>query len=208
MTSVAPLVGVVIGAYLLGSVLFGVVFARAVSGVDPRSVGSGNPGATNVMRIGGKRLAALVFLFDAGKGAVAVLLARGLSPPGSVLPAVAAVAVVLGHLFPVYYRFRGGKGVATAAGAFVALGYQPVLASFLLFLAVLVAFRFVSLASMAAAVSLAPFCLAWGKPHAVTVAAALTGALVVIRHHANLARLRRGGEPRLGEGVPPGPEAM
>jgi len=191
-------VTMLIGAYLLGSVLFGVVLLQAATGKDPRGAGSGSPGATNVMRIAGKRLGAAALALDAGKGAVAVLLARSLTPEGSALPAAAAVAAVLGHLFPVFYRFRGGKGVATGLGAFLAVSYRPVLASIVVFVVVLAAFRFVSLASMAAATSLAPFCLMCGESNAVSWAAAVTGALIVVRHHANIARLLDGVEPRLG----------
>ena len=187
-----------IGAYLVGSVLFGVVLLRAVAGVDPRGVGSGNPGATNVMRIAGKGMGAAALALDAGKGAVVVLLARAVTPDESALPAAAAVAAVLGHLFPAFYRFRGGKGVATALGAFLALSYQPALASLIVFLAVLAAFRFVSLASMAAATSFAPFCVAWGEPTAVSWAAAATSVLILVRHHSNIARLCQRVEPRLG----------
>jgi glycerol-3-phosphate acyltransferase PlsY len=195
----APVVVIVLmGAYLLGSVLFGVVILRAVAGKDPRAAGSGNPGAANVMRIAGKRLGAAALVLDAGKGALAVLLARSLTPDEIVLPAAAAVGAVLGHLFPVFYRFRGGKGVATGLGAFLAVSYRPVLASIAVFVVVLAAFRFVSVASIAAATSLAPFCLMCGEPNAVSWAAALTGALVVVRHHANIARIRAGVEPRLG----------
>jgi glycerol-3-phosphate acyltransferase PlsY len=193
---------VLVGAYLLGSVLFGVVILRSATGKDPRGSGSGNPGAANVMRIAGKRLGAAALALDAGKGAVAVLLARSLTPEESVLPVAAAVAAILGHAFPVFYRFRGGKGVATGLGAFLAISYRPVLASIVVFVVVLAAFRFVSLASLAAAASLAPFCLMSDESSAVSWAAAVTGALIVVRHHANIARLLDGVEPRLGSRGP------
>jgi glycerol-3-phosphate acyltransferase PlsY len=196
---------VLIGAYLLGSALFGVIILRALTGEDPRGAGSGSPGATNVMRIAGKRLGSAALALDAGKGAVAVLLARSMTPEESVLPAAAAVAAVLGHVFPVFHRFRGGKGVATGLGAFLAVSYRPVLASLVVFLVVLAAFRFVSLASMVAAISLAPFCLICGESSAVSWAAAVTGALIVVRHHDNIARLRDGVEPRLGGSALRGP---
>ncbi len=110
---------VLFGSYLLGSVLFGVIVSRVVRGWDPRESGSGNPGATNVMRVAGKGAGATALLLDVVKGTAAVLLARELSPVGSFLPAAAAAVVVLGHLFPVFFGFRGGKGVATALGAFL-----------------------------------------------------------------------------------------
>lgn len=188
---------VLVVSYLLGSVLFGVIVSRVVKGMDPRSSASGNPGATNVMRVAGKGAGAAALLLDVAKGAAAVLLARALSPAGSTLPAAAAVAVVLGHLFPVFYSFRGGKGVATALGAFLVLTSQPVLVATVLFVAVLGAYRFVSLASMAAAVSVAPLSLVWGEPPVETIAGAIASVLIVARHHGNVSRLRRGVEPRL-----------
>lgn len=189
---------VLIGSYLLGSVLFGVILSRAVKGMDPRESASGNPGATNVMRVAGKRAGAAALVLDAAKGAAAVLLTGAVSPAGSALPAAAAVAVVLGHLFPIFYGFRGGKGVATALGAFLVLAPEPVLIAMALFATVLWAFRFVSLASMTAAASVAPLCLGWGESRAVTIASAIVGAVIVARHHGNVSRLRRGVEPRLG----------
>ncbi len=188
---------VLIVSYLLGSVLFGVIVSRVVKGMDPRDSASGNPGATNVMRVAGKGAGAAALLLDAAKGAAAVLLAHALSPAGSTLPAAAAVVVVLGHLFPVFYSFRGGKGVATALGAFLVLTPQPVLVAMVLFVAVLGAYRFVSLASMTAAVSVAPLSLVWGEPPVETIAGAFACVLIVARHHGNVSRLRRGVEPRL-----------
>lgn len=200
----ADVAATLIGAYLLGSVLFGVILVRATSGVDPRKLGSGNPGATNVTRIAGKGMGAAALMLDAGKGAAAVLLAEMMATDESALPAAAAVAAVLGHVFPLFYRFRGGKGVATALGAFFPLAYSPVLAALCLFLVVLAAFRFVSLASMVATASCAPFCVVWGAPDAVSWAAALTGALVVARHRGNIVRLWQGVEPRLDGSRPAG----
>ena len=188
---------VLIVSYLLGSVLFGVIVSRVVKGMDPRDSASGNPGATNVMRVTGKGAGAAALLLDAAKGAAAVLLARALSPAGSTLPAAAAVVVVSGHLFPVFYSFRGGKGVATALGAFLVLTLQPVLVAMVLFVAVLGAYRFVSLASMTAAVSVAPLSLVWEEPPVETIVGAFVGVLIVARHRGNVSRLRRGGEPRL-----------
>lgn len=190
---------VLLGAYLLGSVLFGVVLVRAVKRVDPREKGSGNPGATNVLRLAGKGVGAAALLLDAGKGAVAVLLAQATTPVGSALPAAAAVAAVLGHVFPVFYRFRGGKGVATALGGFLVLSFPPVVAALAVFLGVLGVFRFVSLASMVAAASFVPVSMAWGEPRTVSGAAVVIGLLIVARHHENIFRLRRGVEPRLGD---------
>jgi glycerol-3-phosphate acyltransferase PlsY len=188
---------VLIGSYLIGSVLFGVIISNAAKGMDPRESASGNPGAANVMRVAGKGAGAAALLLDAAKGTAAVLLARALSPVGSALPAAAAVVVVLGHLFPVFYGFRGGKGVATALGAFLVLTPEPALVAMALFVAVLGAFRFVSLASMTAALSIAPLCLRWGEPRVVTIAGGIVSVLIVARHRGNLSRLCRGVEPRL-----------
>ena len=191
---------VLIGSYLLGSVLFGVIVSRAYTGRDPRESVSGNPGATNVMRVSGKGAGAAALLLDAAKGVAPVLLARAVSPGGEALAAAAGVAVVLGHMFPVFYGFRGGKGVATALGAFTLLTPGPVLVAMALFVVVLVTFRFVSLASMTAAVSVAPLCLLGGDPRSVTLSSAIVGLLIVVGHHGNVSRLWRGVEPRL-----PGP---
>ena len=188
---------VLIGSYLLGSVLFGVIVSRVVRGWDPRESGSGNPGATNVMRLAGKGAGATVLLLDVAKGTAAVLLARALSPVGSSLPAAAAVVVVLGHLFPIFFGFRGGKGVATALGAFFVLTPKPVLVALALFVAVLGAVRFVSLASVMATFSVGLLCLAWGEPRSATIAGAIVSVLIAVRHHGNLSRLCRGVEPRL-----------
>ena len=202
MTEIAA---TLVAAYLLGSVLFGVILVRATTGADPRTLGSGNPGATNVARIAGKGMGAAALMLDAGKGAAAVLLAETIAPDRSALPAAAAIAAVLGHLFPIFHRFRGGKGVATAMGSFFPLAHLPVLAALTLFLVLLAAFRFVSLASIVATASCAPLCVVWGVPDAVSWAAALTAVLVVTRHRGNVVRLRQGVEPRWGGSRPAGP---
>jgi glycerol-3-phosphate acyltransferase PlsY len=189
---------VLVVSYLFGSILFGVVIVRVLQGVDPRQFASRNPGATNVMRLAGRGAGAAALVLDASKGAAAVLLARAFSPQSDWLPAAAAVAVVLGHLFPVFYGFRGGKGVATALGAFLGLSYQPVLLAVVVFMVVLGLLRFVSLASMTAVVSFVPLAAVWGESIASCFSAALVAVLVVARHHENISRLRRGVEPRVG----------
>ena len=201
-----------LGAYLIGSISFAIVVSRLMRLPDPRSYGSGNAGATNVLRTGRKTAAVLTLLGDMGKGWLAVWLATLLVPeastgavepvPGalsSIPVAVAGIAAFLGHLFPLYHRFKGGKGVATAAG--VLLGFNPWLglATIATWIVIVVFFRISSLAALIAAV-FAPFYAAWlfglrPVPAAVTVIA----ALLVWRHAANIARIASGTEPRLGE---------
>jgi len=191
------LVGV---AYLLGSIPFGVVVARAQGGVDLRRVGSGNIGATNVLRAVGKGAAALTLLADIGKGALSVALGRWLGVAAPVLATI-ALAAVGGHLFPVFARFRGGKGVATTLG--VVLVAMPVVGSLLIliWLAVATLSRYSSLASLTASAAL-PI-LTWvldGRPAMLALSGVLL-ALVVFRHRENIARLLAGTEGKIGQRV-------
>ncbi|QQA43221.1 glycerol-3-phosphate 1-O-acyltransferase PlsY [Pelagovum pacificum] len=182
--------------YLLGSVPFGVLLSRAFGLGDLRKVGSGNIGATNVLRTGNKRAAALTLLLDGGKGAVAVLLARWLAGPDAAQ--IAAVASFLGHCFPVWLGFRGGKGVATFIGIMLAVAWPVGLLTCVTWLAVAAAFRFSSLAALVAA-GLAPtWALLVGHAD-IFVMALLLAVLVYIRHAANIARLRAGTETRIGQ---------
>lgn len=183
--------------YLLGSLSFAVITSRLMGLADPRTYGSGNPGATNVLRSGSKMAALLTLAFDALKGFVPVWLCALLGQ-GETVAAVAGLAAFVGHLWPVFFRFQGGKGVATAAG--VVFGLNPVLGlAVLASFALIVGFsRYVSLASMVAA-CFAPFyqALIWGLSPAV---GALLGmaALLVWRHKANIDRLLAGTESKLG----------
>ncbi len=184
-------------AYLLGSVPFGLVIARAMGLGDLRRIGSGNIGATNVLRTGHRGAAAATFLLDAAKGGVAVLAARAALAEDAAQ--AAGLAAFLGHLFPVWLGLRGGKGVSTLLGLLVALAWPAGLAACATWAAVAAVVRISSVAGMAAAV-LAPVWL-WlaGAPSAVALAA-LLAALVLWRHRANIARLRAGTEPRIGAG--------
>ncbi|MFZ9950113.1 MAG: glycerol-3-phosphate 1-O-acyltransferase PlsY [Gemmobacter sp.] len=186
---------VAIVGYLLGSVPFGILMARAFRLGDLRKVGSGNIGATNVLRTGNRTAAALTLGLDAAKGAAAVLIARaaGLAEDAA---ALAGLAAFLGHLFPVWIGFRGGKGVATFLGTLLALAPLAGVAACATWLVTAAVFRISSLSALVAA-ALAPlYMLALGEGGAL--AAALMAALVYVRHGANIARLRAGTEPRIG----------
>ena len=194
-----------LAAYLLGAVPFSFLVVRRLLGTDVRTVGSGNAGATNVLRAAGKGPALLVLGLDIAKGVAAVLV-PGLLGAEPALAACAAVAAVLGHIYPVFLGFKGGKGVATAAGALGALAPVAVLGALALFIVVVATTRWVSLGSILAAFAVAP--LAWlfdrlgwvemASPWPI-VAAAVVGGIVVFKHRANLGRLVRGQEPRLGQ---------
>ena len=186
-------------AYLIGSLPFSFLVARAFGVHDVRQVGSGNVGATNVLRNAGKVAGALALLLDVGKGAAAAALAGRLAPGEAALPAVAAVAAVVGHMFPVWLRFHGGKGVATGLGAFAPLAPKAALAALVAFALVAAATRYVSLGSVAGGVALAAVAFALRGPDPVAIAAALTAALVVFRHRANLRRILGGTERRMGQ---------
>jgi glycerol-3-phosphate acyltransferase PlsY len=186
-------------AYLLGSIPFSYLVARLFGVADVRKVGSGNVGAANVMRSAGKAAGAAAFFLDAGKGAGAALLARELASGSAWWPPLAAAAAVIGHMYPVWLRFQGGKGVATGAGAFLPLAPAATGSSLLVFLAVAATTRYVSLGSVAGALSLASAVLVLGSPTPVRVTAFLVVALVVWKHRGNLERILRGTERRLGE---------
>ena len=190
---------VVAAAYLIGSIPFSFLVARAFGVHDVRLVGSGNVGATNVLRSAGKAAGALALALDVGKGAAASALAGRLAPGDAALPAAAAVAAVVGHMFPVWLRFQGGKGVATGLGAFAPLAPTAALGAIAAFAVVALATRFVSLGSVASAVVLAGVVLGLRGADAVAVAAALSAALVVFRHLSNLRRILGGTESRMGQ---------
>jgi len=186
---------VAVGGYLLGSVPFGIVMARLFRLGDLRQVGSGNIGATNVLRTGNKPAAFLTLVLDAGKGGIAVLIARGLFAEDAAQ--LAGVAAFLGHCFPVYLCFKGGKGVATFLGTLLALFWPAGLAACATWLAMAVVFRISSLSALTAA-ALAPVWLAiLGLPSAIAFGIGLA-VLIFIRHHENITRLMNGTEPRIG----------
>jgi glycerol-3-phosphate acyltransferase PlsY len=183
-------------AYLLGSVPFGLLITRALGLGDLRGIGSGNIGATNVLRTGNKAAAAATLLLDAGKGGVAVLVARALA--GEEAAMVAGFAAFLGHLFPVWLGFRGGKGVATFLGVALALAWPAGLAACATWLAAAFGFRYSSLAALIAAATVPFWFAVWGPPGAAWLGLGLA-VLVFIRHGANIRRLIAGTEPRIGK---------
>jgi glycerol-3-phosphate acyltransferase PlsY len=187
-----------LGGYLAGSIPFAVLVSRAMGLPDPRSYGSGNIGATNVLRSGSRAAALLTLAGDAAKGWAAVLVARALGLPVEML-AIVGFAAMVGHVFPVWLRFRGGKGVATAAGVLIAFDWRVALAVLVVWLAVAAVTRYASLASIGAAVA-GPF-VAWWLAGTGPVLAAVAGmsALIVLRHRANIAKLARGEESRIGD---------
>jgi len=184
--------------YLLGSVPFAFLFARRAKGVDLRLIGSGNVGAANVLRTTTRTAALCVMLLDVGKGAAAVIVARLFQAdlPSQV---VAGVAAVVGHVFPVWLRFQGGKGVATALGVFAALAPAASLVGLAVFCLTLWRTRFVSLGSVSGVSAVAPVAWLTGASPAVWLGALVTGGFIVFKHRANLARLLAGTEPRIGE---------
>ncbi|HTO88133.1 MAG TPA: glycerol-3-phosphate 1-O-acyltransferase PlsY [Thermoanaerobaculia bacterium] len=188
----------VLAGYLLGSVSFAVLLVRRRTGRDIREEGSGNAGATNVLRAHGKGLALAVALADAGKGAAAVALTRLFTADPRVA-AAAGLAAIVGHVFPLFYGFRGGKGVATAVGAFLALAPLSTLVCLAVFALIVAGTRYVSLGSVVSMCLLPPVAgLLFHAPRAVVVAAAGASVLIVFKHLENLKRLARGEERRLG----------
>lgn len=193
--------GILVLAFILGAVPFSFLIARA-RGLDIRTTGSGNIGATNLARAAGPALGALGLLLDAAKGAAAVLLARAVAAgePGSGLPAVAGVLAILGHTFTPFLKFRGGKGVATGAGVFAVLAPGALLASLAVFLVAAGLSRTVALGSVLGALALpvAAHCL--GVDRSIVLAAAVVALLTVVRHRSNLVRLVHGTENRFDLG--------
>lgn len=207
LDSFAPLLATV-AAYLIGSLSFAVIVSRAMGLADPRTFGSGNPGATNVLRSGSKKAAVLTLLLDAAKGWLPVVAVASMGAPwglGTGTVAMVGLAAFLGHLYPVFFGFKGGKGVATAAG--VLLAFQPWLGAATLLTWIIIAgfFRYSSLASIIAAV-FAPLYylfgdgLAWYTETPVTVAIFLMSLLLLWRHRENIGRLATGKESKIGSG--------
>jgi glycerol-3-phosphate acyltransferase PlsY len=196
----------VVLAYLLGSIPTGYLLVKLFRHEDIRSLGSGNIGATNVIRSGGKGLGAATFLLDALKGAIAVLLSALIAPQFSGIPprdieALAALVAVLGHMFPLWLKFKGGKGVATGFGVFLVAAPLGALAAITVFAIILLLTRYVSVASILGAASFPIF--AWflvrgDKPPFFIAAQVIVALLIIVKHHQNIRRLLNGSENRFG----------
>lgn len=189
--------GVLVFGYLLGSIPFGLIFTRLSGAGDVRAIGSGSIGATNVLRTGNYGAAAATLIFDAAKGAVAVLLVRWYFH-NEVLAVFAGLGAFLGHLFPVWLGFKGGKGIATSLGILLALYWPGGLIAFAVWLLVVAVFRISSLAALVAAIFTPIIFFLLHRP-LYALATIVLAVLVFIAHRANIARLLAGAEPRIGE---------
>ena len=187
-----------IAGYLLGSIPFAYLLVRRVSGVDLRMAGSGNVGATNVFRTSRRSIAFAAVILDLAKGSAAVLMAQRLGGDES-MRAAAGVAAVVGHVYPVWLNFRGGKGVATACGVFGVLAPPATITALAVFFVTVGVTRFVSLGSMIATAIVAPLAYVTHEPAPTVAAAAVAGSLILFRHRRNVARLMTGTERRLGD---------
>ena len=186
-------------AYLLGSIPFGLLITRAFGLGDLRRIGSGNIGATNVLRTGNRAAAAATLVLDAAKGAVSVLLARALV--GEDAAQLAALAAFLGHLYPVWLGFRGGKGVATFLGTLLALAWPAGIAACATWAVTAAISRYSSLSALIAAITAPLWLIVFGRPQMAALVLVLA-IFVVLRHSANIARLRAGTEPKIGAKAP------
>lgn len=188
--------GLLLLAYLLGSISFGLLLTRLYGGIDPRHSGSSNIGATNIARTLGKKAGILTLLGDCAKGLVAVLLAQWWGSSVLII-AAAALSAVLGHVFPLYYGFRGGKGVATALGVLLPVLPLPVLGGGVVWLVVVVLWRYVSVGSILAAVIVPILAALRAAPFPLVLTAGLIALLVLYTHRSNMQRLLQGREPKL-----------
>ncbi len=188
---------IVVSAYLIGSVPFALILARRW-GADLRQVGSGNLGAANVLRSSGVKAGVLVALLDMSKGAVSVALAQRLSQGAADATAAAGVAAIIGHIYPVWLGFRGGKGVAAACGVFAMLTPVAVVPALATFTAGIWVTRYISVGSVLASIVLPPVAYALGSPLSAVIAASVASVLIVFRHRSNILRVRQGTERRIG----------
>ncbi len=197
MTDLALIIPMVVGSYLLGSLSSAIIICHLLGLPDPRTKGSGNPGATNVLRYAGRKIAALTLILDIGKGWLAVFIAIFLGFSDTVI-ATCAIATFLGHIYPIFFHFQGGKGVATGFGALLGMSWLAALLGLLTWLLVVYLFRYSSLAALSAALS-SPFYvyLSTGDTLAYMLAASFISSGLVLRHKDNIYRLRAGKEPKI-----------
>jgi glycerol-3-phosphate acyltransferase PlsY len=196
-------------AYFLGSIPFGYLIVRWQKGIDVRGTGSGGTGATNVMRNLGIVGFVATFILDVGKGILAVLLASRLTAGDPRWIALSSVAAILGHCFPVWLKFRGGKGVATGVGVFIALAPLEVALALLIFAILVAIWRYISLGSIAATAAFPPLVHFLNHPPLPIVLGAAGGALIIIAmHHANIRRLLNGTESKVGKKKSEGPSPL
>jgi acyl phosphate:glycerol-3-phosphate acyltransferase len=191
---------VILAAYLIGSIPFALILARRWGAGDLRRTGSGNLGAANVMRASGVTAGVLVAALDMLKGAASVWLAERFSPNGAA-PAAAGLAAIVGHIYPVWLRFRGGKGVATACGVFSVLTPLAMPPALVIFTAAVWLTKYISLGSLLASLALPPIAYAIGSPAPTVIAALASAVVIVFRHRSNLMRLRTRTERRIGARV-------
>jgi glycerol-3-phosphate acyltransferase PlsY len=197
----ATLISIPAAAYLLGSIPFGLLVGKLFAAADVRKAGSGNIGATNVARVAGPLAGVFTLLLDAAKGALAVLLASRLTNDSALWMMIAGLCALVGHCFPIWLGFHGGKGVATAAGVFLVLCPPAFLGAVILFFLVVLYWRFVSLGSMSAAAAMPLLIYFFWAPHhappyAVTFGSLAAALLIVYKHDANIQRLVQGDEPK------------
>jgi acyl phosphate:glycerol-3-phosphate acyltransferase len=191
-----PLTLLILIAYLIGSVPFALILARRLGTADLRRIGSGNLGAANVLRTSGVRAGLTVMLLDVAKGAGSVMLAQRFD--AGTVTAAAGLAAIVGHVFPLWLRFRGGKGVATACGVFSVLTPLAIGPTLAVFLSAVWISRYISVGSIVASVALPPIAYATGSPAPVLGATVAASTLILIRHRTNLARVLAGTEQRIG----------
>ena len=190
----------VAASYLLGSVSFSILIARWVKGIDIRQHGSGNAGATNTLRVLGKGPAAVVFLLDVAKGIAAVLLGKWLGDGQVWVQVLCGAAAITGHNWPIWFRFKGGKGIATTIGVMATIAFWPALIAGVIAIAAVAVTRYVSLGSLIFVTLLPVFILVLSMPRALFWASLLIWAYAIIRHRTNIVKLIRGEEHKLGTG--------
>lgn len=195
------LVLLILGSYFLGAVPFGLIVGKACRGIDIREYGSGNIGATNIMRTLGPGPAAAVFLLDVGKGCLPVVVARHLFAGSPWIIVACGMLAILGHTLSLFLNFRGGKGVATSLGVFIGLDWRVAVIGFASWVLMVAVTRYVSVAALTAAVVIPTLTFAFGLPTPYKAFAVLAGIFVMVKHRSNMSRLLQGKESRWGQKV-------